>query len=342
MTPTLSRLTKDPVMRIALIFSVLLAIFPLICRDETIIFWFVRANWLAIFAMALDLLMTSGYMSFGHQAYFCVAAYAAGMAYLFLGIPTSLGLIIGPLAALAFGIPIGIACLKWRGPYLILATSIFPAFVSALIVIGKDYTGGYQELPGLIFPGKYLPPFIETPDWLLNTIIIYYISLALMAGSAITLLKLVNSNFGLIISAIRDNELAAEACGINTTRYKIICFCMSVIFAGLAAAFYTGNVASMLKISSTNDFSIMMDAFFAIIVGGIWSIYGAIGGAYILTAVRFIINQLYYSFPILPYIGTFITLSIMVLILYFLPEGVLRRVHLYLRYKSAPKQVDNL
>jgi branched-chain amino acid transport system permease protein len=332
-TSSLKKIVKDPLLRLSLIFPIFLSIFPIIFPDETIIVWFVGANYVAIFAMALDFLLTSGYLSFGQQVFFAAAAYAVGMAYLYIGVPTGAGMVLGILAALAFSLPVGIACLRWRGPYLILATSILPGFFSAIIGAARDWTGGYQELPGYLFPGRYIPALVETPDWFLNTVISYYFSLAFMIASAIILIALTYSKFGLIISAIRENEIAAEACGINTTKYKTICFCISAIFAALAGAFYAGNVASTIALDATTTGTRMMDAFFAILVGGMWSIVGAIGGVYVLTTIRYIANELQYTWSLAPYVGSIIVYSTMVLIFYFMPHGLIRTIYMRLRYK---------
>jgi branched-chain amino acid transport system permease protein len=329
------KVVKDPILRWSLVFPIFLSLFPLIFRDETIIVWFLGANYVAIFAMALDFLLTSGYLSFGQQVFFAVSAYAVGMAYLYIGVPTGAGIILGILAALAFSLPVGIACLKWRGPYLILATSILPGFFSAIIGAAKDWTGGYQELPGYLFPGRYIPPIIETTDWFLNTVIAYYISLALMIITAITLIALTYSKFGLIISAIRENEIAAEACGINTTKYKTICFCISAIFAALAGGFYAGNAASTIALGPTTAGARMMNAFFGILVGGMWSIVGAIGGVYVLTTIQYLTNELQYVWSYAPYFGSIIVYSVMVLIFYFMPAGLIRTMYWRLRYKLS-------
>lgn len=329
------KIIKDPILRWSLVFPILLLLLPIILPDETIIIWFIGANYVAIFAMALDFLLTSGYLSFGQQVFFAVAAYTVGMAYLYIGLPTGAGLFLGMFAALAFSLPIGIACLKWRGPYLILATSILPGFFSAVIGAAKDWTGGYQELPGYLFPGRYIPAIIETPDWFLNTVIAYYISLVLMIVAALILIALRYSNFGLIISAIRENEIAAEACSINTTKYKIICFCISAIFAGLSGGFYAGNVAATIALGTTTAGARMMNAFFGILVGGMWSIVGAIGGVYILTTIQYIANELQYVWSYAPYFGSIIVYSAMVLIFYFMPNGLIRTIYWRLRYKIS-------
>jgi len=176
-----------------------------------------------------------------------------------------------------------------------------------LIFCFKDVTGGEYGLMGL-------PRLADT------RIAEHYITLIAMTVSVLIMWKLTDAGSkyirtGLIFHAIREDEIAARATGINTVRYKVLAFAIGGFFAGLAGALYTHviTVAGPSTLSLTMSFQVII----WVVFGGIVSIYGAVVGVYTLYPLLQILRGTplgEYRLLILP--------VIVILILLFMPEGV--------------------
>jgi len=333
---TKRELIGNRVRRPVLIFPAFLFLVPLIFRDEVLLRWFVEANYVALFAASWDLLVFSGYISFGHQSFFAMGCYTVAMVSLYYNISIGQWWILLPLGALmAFllGFALGIPCLRWRGPYLILATAVFPSLFEAFITMGKETTGGTEGIPGKLFPGRSLDPVVNTSNFLYNQTMVYYFSLVLLLLAVIFMVIIAYSKRGLVWQAIRENEPAADAAGIDTTRNKVYCFVLSCLFAGLAGAFYVGNVSSTISPAASLRPGLQTDAMTASILGGVSSIVGAVGGAYILTFISYAISILGDWFPILLQLRNVIKGAILGIVFFIIPEGIFRRIYYHIRFE---------
>jgi branched-chain amino acid transport system permease protein len=277
----LRRLLKDfrfgvlpvPGRVIAIVFFIFLFIFPLITRNSYYVNMMINASIFVIFAVSWDLLGGyTGQVNFGHALFFGVAGYASGMLGRYLGWPLPATMIVGMLAGVAAGAVTCFPALKLRGPYLSLLTLAFPLMLVPLILYFRDYTGGEYGL-------NQLPRIAESLAGR------YYICLILMIVSVLIMWKLTDAGSryvrtGLIFHAIREDEIAARATGINTIRYKLLAFMIGGFFAGLAGVLYTHTQggASIYMLTLTMSFQ----AIIWVIFGGIVSIYGGVVGVYVL------------------------------------------------------------
>ena len=322
----LRRLFKDfqgdvlaiPGRLIAFIFFILLLIIPLITQESYFLFTLVLANIFVIFAVSWDFISGyTGQVSFGHAFFFGVAAYTAALLYKFLGWQPWATIPLGAVAATIAGVVMCLPALRLRGPYLSLVTLAMPLILLGIVKAFPEITGGEHGISGL-------PELSDTRT------ADYYITLAVMLVSVFIMWKLVDakSSFvrtGIILHAIREDEIAARATGINTIRYKLMAFIIGGFFAGLAGALY----AHFLRIAgpSTLDLMLSFQAVIWTVFGGIVSIYGAVVGVYFLYPVMEILRQ--FNVPLWP--GAQVMISdlrflifsaIVIVILLFMPEGI--------------------
>ena len=258
---------------IAIIFFIFLFFFPLITQNSYYMNMMITLSIFAIFAVSWDLLGGyTGQLNFGHALFFGVAGYASGMLSKLLGWPLPASMIVGVLAGVAAGVITCFPALKLRGPYLSLLTLAFPLMLMPLVLYFRDYTGGEYGLIGL-------PRIAE------SLTVQHYICLIVMILSVLIMWKLTDAGSkyvrtGLIFHAIREDEIAARATGINTIRYKLLAFIIGGFFAGLAGVLFvhTRGTATVSMLSLTMSFQ----AIIWVIFGGIVSIYGGVVGVYVL------------------------------------------------------------
>ena len=258
---------------IAIIFFIFLFAFPLITQNSYYMHMMIAASIFAIFAVSWDLLGGyTGQVNFGHALFFGVAGYISGALGKWLGWPLPATMIVGILGAVGAGVITCFPALKLRGPYLSLLTLAFPLMLMPLVLYFRNYTGGEYGLTGL-------PRIAESLAGQ------YYICLIVMILSVLIMWKLTDAGSryvrtGLIFHAIREDEIAARATGINTIRYKLLAFTIGGFFAGLAGVLYvhTGGTATIDMLSLTMSFQ----AIIWVIFGGVASIYGGVVGVYVL------------------------------------------------------------
>jgi branched-chain amino acid transport system permease protein len=289
----------------ALLFVIAAVVFPLVTREP----YYLRVATLAalfiIFAASWDFLSGyTGQISFGHALFFGGAAYTSALFNVKMDLPLYFSIPLGALAATIAGVLVGIPCLRLRGPYLALVTLAFPLILTGLVFLFGDITGGELGLSGL--------------DRLAGTRTQeYIIAGAVMLFSVGVMWKITQTRVGLFFHAIREDEVAARAAGINTTFYKLLAFALSGFFAGVAGALY----AHYVRIAGPDVLS-MLFSFQPVIwtiFGGPATIYGAVTGVVILfPALEYMRNYPQYRF---------LSLAVLiVVVLRFLPEGVARRV----------------
>jgi branched-chain amino acid transport system permease protein len=289
-----------------LVFFLLLFIIPAITQDPYILRTLIFANMYVIFAVSWDLLSGyTGQINFGHALFFGVAAYTSALLNINLGWDPWATIPIGALAGVVAGVVVCLPALRLRGPYLSLVTLAFPLMLLGVIFAFTDFTGGELGVSGLSRISES-----RTLD--------YFISLLVMVVSVVIMWKLTDakSTFvrtGIIFHAIREDEIAARASGINTIRYKLLAFIVAGFFAGIAGAFN----AHFMRIAGPSN----LDLFFSFqaiiwtVFGGICSIYGPVVGVYVL-------HPLMEFLRVVPEVRILIFAGIVVVMLLFMPEGI--------------------
>ena len=293
---------------LAVIFFVVLFIFPLISTSEYLLTVLSFASIYAIFAVSWDMLSGyTGQVNFGHALCFGSAAYISAILYTHLGWPPVATIPLATVGAALIGVVTCFPALRLRPPYLSLLTMAFPIILERVI----------RELPRQIAGGGYGIPHL--PPLTGSLISGYYIVLLAMLVSVLIMWKLTDAGSryirtGLIFHAIREDEITARATGINTIRYKLLAFVIGGLFAGIAGALYAHytRVAGPSTLLMTMSFQ----AVIWVVFGGIVSIYGAVVGVYTLYPLVEILRG------IIPGYEFLVLAVIIVLILLFMPEGV--------------------
>ena len=316
----LSRLFRDfqgdvlaiPGRFIALVFIILLFFIPLIpgINDPYILRMLIFTNIFVIFAVSWDFISGyTGQVNFGHALFFGVAAYTTAMlnrgAPLGPGWPIWATIPIGALAATVAGVVMCLPALRLRGPYLSLVTLAFPLILTGIIFANTQFTGGELGISGIDRISNS-----RTTD--------YYISVVVMLVSVFIMWKFTDAKSGLvrtgiILHAIREDEIAARASGINTIRYKLFAFIVGGFFAGIAGALY----AHFMRIAgpSTLELNLSFQAIIWTVFGGIVSIFGPVVGVYIL-------YPLIESLRVISEYRMLIFAALVIVILLFMPEGI--------------------
>lgn len=260
----------------------------------------IKANIFAIFAISWDIL--SGYTgqeNFGHHFFIGVGSFFVGLltvalvksanidgtalsAVISFKLPPVVIIILAGISSAIFGLLIGIPCLKLAGPYLALATLamglIFHEFVDKILpefspVIKQHTTEGIRDIPSLASLDAF-----------------YYILLIVLLVSLFVIYSYSRSHYGLVLKAIKKDEPAAKAMGINTTFYKVSIFTGSAFFAGLAGAFYAYFLGTISPDSVESHLTLKIISM--CIVGGMGTVSGSFGGAYFLIFMLEIMSQL--------------------------------------------------
>ena len=220
-----------------------------------------------ILAVSLNVTVgTLGQITLGHAGFMSIGAYAAGLfskAHIVDGLPGFLiSLVIAGIVAGIVGVIIGIPGLRLRGDYLAIITLAFGEIIRVLIEF-FDFTGGAQGLSGI-------PRF--------QSFTVFFI---LMAASVAFMYSMMTSRHGRAILAIREDEIASDSVGINTTYYKVFAFVISAVFAGIAGGMYAHQMGVLN--AKQFDFNYSINILVMVVLGGMGSFTGATISATVLT-----------------------------------------------------------
>ncbi|WP_206459494.1 branched-chain amino acid ABC transporter permease [Anaerovorax sp. IOR16] len=251
-----------------------------------------------IMAVGLNLVTGfTGQFSLGHAGFMSIGAYTC--AIVTTSMPTTTGFLLGTFAgaimAAIFGILIGIPTLRLRGDYLAIAT-LGMAEIIRIIFLNMKITGGAAGLNGI-------PKFTNWP-WL------WFFT----AGTILLVNNFIHSSHGRACISIREDEIAAESMGINTTKYKVMAFAIGAFFAGIGGALY----ASTFFILKPNMFGFLksIDILVIVVLGGMGSITGSVIAA-ILLAVLTTYLQAFTALRMIIYA------ALLVVVMIFRPQGLM-------------------
>ncbi|MGQ9780051.1 MAG: branched-chain amino acid ABC transporter permease [Bacillota bacterium] len=219
--------------------------------------------------------------------------------------------LLGGLLAALMGFLIGLPTLRLRGDYLAIATLGFGEIIR-LSILNVEYLGGATGLPNI-------------PQY--TTVAASFVFAAL---TVILLGNLIRSTHGRAMMAVREDEIAAEAMGINTTRYKVAAFTIGAFFAGVAGALY----AHTYYVVNPRCFSFMktIDILVMVVLGGQGSMPGAIMGAVLVTVLNAFLGDL-------PTVRMIVYALFLVILMIFLPRGLLT-IRDLLNLRLGPKEGD--
>ncbi len=270
----------------------------------------------SILAVSLNLITGyTGQLSLGHATFMGIGAYAATLFTLKLHLPFLISIILGASVAAFFGFIIGVPTLRLKGDYLAIATLGFGEIMKN-ILLNLEITGGPMGLRGI--------PKVTN----------IYISAVALFLVIFSLNRIMNSRVGKSFIAIREDELAAEAMGINTTQFKILAFIIGAFYAGLAGGLY----AFLFRYINPKDFGFMksIEILCMVVLGGMGNTYGAVLGACIITVLPELLRSI--SPVIAQYRMVFYGLLLIIMMI-VKPQGIISAPSSNKKeYKNSPEK----
>ncbi|MFI5012549.1 MAG: branched-chain amino acid ABC transporter permease [Hyphomicrobiales bacterium] len=270
----------------------------------------------ALFASAFNLLIGFvGLLSFGHAAFFGAAAYVTAHAAKVWGLPTELAILLGALAAAALGLIIGFLAIRRQGIYFSMITLAL-AQMFYFICLQAGFTHGEDGIQGV--PRGKLLGFLDLED----NLSLYFVVLAIVVAGHLIIWRIVNSPFGNILKAIRDNEPRAISLGYNADGYKLRAFVLSAGLAGLAGG--TNAIVFQLATLTGVEWQSSGEVILMTLLGGIGTLTGPPIGAAITVGLQTYLAGV--DFPVTVLIG----LIFVVCVLLF-RRGIAGEVIAYMR-----------
>ncbi|MFD1253910.1 leucine/isoleucine/valine transporter permease subunit [Devosia equisanguinis] len=232
----------------------------------------------ALFASALNLLLGfGGLLSFGHAAFFGIAAYVSAHAAKVWGLTPELAILLGTAAAAVLGLLIGVLAIRRQGIYFAMVTLAFAQMVY-FFCIQAPFTGGEDGIQAV--PRGHLFGVID----LSRDLTFYFVVLAIVVGGMLLIYRIIHSPFGQVLKAIRDNEARSTSLGYKVNRYKLATFVMSASIAGLAGA----TKALVFQLASLTDvhWSMSGEVVLMTLLGGMGTIFGPLIGAGVIVTMQ--------------------------------------------------------
>lgn len=268
----------------------------------------------------------AGQVSFGHAALFGVGAYATVILYLRHGIAPWWGIPLGGVAAAIVSLPVGFLTFRLRGPYFSLSTLAVAELARLLALNWEEVTRGPEgmlitSLPPVSIAGRAVDWESKEPFFVVIT------ALALAGLGATAWLRA--SRLGAYLAAIREDEDAAEAVGIDTVRAKVVTLALSAFLAGAAGGFYAFYFR-YVDPDAVVAIALSMEMVFIAIVGGLGTVGGPFIGAVFLITIAETVRSRFQVGHLIFY-GLFMMLAIR-----FMPEGIWGRARRLLARRGGP------
>jgi branched-chain amino acid transport system permease protein len=257
-----------------LVMAVVLIVAPMFAYPV----FLMKALCFALFACAFNLLIGYvGLLSFGHALFFGWASYVCAHAAKVWGFPPELAIASGTVAAAGLGTIVGALAIRRQGIYfamitLALAQMMYFFAIQAPFTHGED---GIQAVPrGKLFG------FIDLAD----QTNMYVTVLIIFLGGFLLIYRIINSPFGEVLKAIRENEARAISLGYKTERFKLVAFVLSATFAGLAGA--TKALVFQLASLTDVDWPMSGEVILMTLVGGLGTLFGPVVGAFFIVTLE--------------------------------------------------------
>ncbi|MFB3162628.1 branched-chain amino acid ABC transporter permease [Neobacillus sp. 179-J 1A1 HS] len=248
-----------------------------------------------ILAVSLHLVIgITGQFSIGHAGFLAVGAYVSAIITMKFELPFVLAIIIGGIVAALAGLLVGIPTLRLRGDYLAIATLGFGEIIR-IVFLNIEYVGGAAGM-------------------MVSNMTTWTSSFVCLVITILVISNFTNSRHGRACIAIRENEIAADAMGINTTFYKVAAFAIGSFFAGIAGGLFSHN---FYIIQPTNfGFLKSFDILIFVVLGGLGSMSGSVIAAILLTIISTYLQQY-------PETRMIIYSIVLVVVMLYRPQGLM-------------------
>ena len=237
-----------------------------------------KALCFALFACAFNLLLGYvGLLSFGHALYFGWASYVSAYAAKAWGFNPEFAILAGAATAAVLGLVAGSLAIRRQGIYFAMITLAL-AQMMYFFAVQAPFTGGEDGIQAV--PRGSLFGFIN----LANQTNMYLTVLAIFLAGFLLIYRIINSPFGEVLKAIRENEARAISLGYKTDRYKLVAFVLSATFAGVAGA--TKAIVFQLASLTDVDWPMSGEVVLMALVGGLGTVFGPVAGAFVIIAMQ--------------------------------------------------------
>jgi len=292
------------------LFFAFLLCMPLLSRNDYDLFVTNRALLNVILASGLVFLTGfAGQISLGQAGFSAIGAYTSALVTVKLGLPIPVGILAGVTLSALAGLLVAVPSFKLKAFFLSLMTIAFGQIIWLLLVNLTKLTGGSQ--------GLFNIPLMKIGNNLFSNSMYYYVFLAFAVLSLVLINRIKYSHIGRKMFAVNDDEIAAEACGINSKNTKIMAFSISAALAGLSGSLY----AHMLGFLTPEPFVFFEsgNAVAMAVVGGLRHMSGGVVGGVLLTWLPELLRLNIRGFENYYLI---VNSSIVLLIIIFLPKGL--------------------
>jgi branched-chain amino acid transport system permease protein len=310
---------------------------------------FVKIAIYTILAASFDLMLGyTGIISFAHTMFYGIGAYGIALALRNFGAgwwQIGMGLVAAAVTAVLLALMIGLFSLRVRAIFFAMITLAVATTFSAVITQFHEITGGQD---GLLYhiPRELTPAFRPIPGHSTNgTVLSYFGILFICSLLFVLMLRLVNSPFGRVLQALRENEFRAEALGFSVVKHRLwvsaIAACFACIVGGLNAIWLR-----FISPDITLNLQVMLDILIIVVIGGMGTLYGALVGAslffvaedYLKQAIT-VVSDSVSNVPVISIIAQperwMLWLGIMfVIIVYYFPDGIVGRLRSGARWKD--------
>jgi branched-chain amino acid transport system permease protein len=272
--PVTPRALRDEM--IALV--VMVALLAIVPWSGIYLFFVMQALCFALLACAFNLLIGyGGLLSFGHAMFLGTAGYVTAHALKVWALPPELGILAGTGAAAALAVITGLVAIRRQGIYFAMITLALSQLLY-FVYVQTPFTHGEDGIQGV--PQGYLFGVFN----LANATILYYVVLAGFLFGFLLIFRTINSPFGEVLKAVRENEPRAISLGYKTDHYKLLAYILSGTLAGLAGSLkvFVAQNASLTDVEvSMSGLIVLMT-----LVGGLGTVFGPVLGAFVIVAMQ--------------------------------------------------------
>jgi len=261
-----------------IVFIAMAALLALVPWTGIYPFFVMQALCFALLACAFNLLIGyGGLLSFGHAMFLGTAGYATGHALKVWGLSPELGIVVGTAAAAALGVVSGLIAIRRQGIYFSMITLALSQLLY-FIYLQTPFTHGEDGIQGI--PQGHLFGIFD----LTRPTVLYYVVLAGFLGGFLLIYRTINSPFGEVLKAIRENEPRAVSLGYKTDHYKLLAFILSGTLAGFAGSLkvFVAQNASLTDVHWSMSGEIVLMT----LVGGLGTVFGPVVGAFVIIAMQ--------------------------------------------------------
>lgn len=241
-------------------------------------FFVMQALCFALLACAFNLLIGyGGLLSFGHAMFLGTAGYVSAHALKVWGLPPELGILAGTAAAAGLGVITGLVAIRRQGIYFAMITLALSQLLY-FIYLQTPFTHGEDGIQGI--PQGHLFGVFN----LANSTVLYYMILAGFLFGFLVIFRTINSPFGEVLKAIRENEPRAISLGYKTDQYKLLAYILSGTLAGFAGSLkvFVAQNASLTDVEVAMSGQIVLMT----LVGGLGTVFGPVVGAFVIVAMQ--------------------------------------------------------